>query len=715
MSLVDAFGLEREARKSFLPPERVSVDEWTGKHRWLTNTGGGYVGLWDHRVAPYLVEPMRALTSPDFTTVAIVGPAQSGKSEVANNWMLASIDTDPAGFLRFMQTDDAMRSYVKNKINPMLEAHEQVAAKQGQRPIDDSIGFKRFRGMTVEFLAAARSNLISKSAPRIVADEIDAYDHGLGDVKNLLDVRRQTFGRDSMLCMISHPDRAGGVDRGLWNAGIMAVYADSTRASWWWPCPACGCWSSPVPGTPRHMALQYPEDAPLYRVARETRLVCPSNGCEIEDGQRRDMNRLGKWVSAGQIVDEEGTVTGEPIASDPAGYWIVGAMSPFLLHGIGGLASARVKAQRAIDAGEDDQSLREVMTKQWGIPYDSPRRVGSVDAQALADRAEPGLRLGMVPEGVRFITAAADVQATRFEGLVRGWGVDGESWVLSHWTMTADTAVSPVDWDGLIKRLMLPLPLADGSGRMMRVHGAGYDSGGADGVTLQAYGAWQRAKRNGETRMRGKLDGRDAWSILPLKGMSGPNASRLAVVYPDSQKKERFAASRGQVPLGLFNPSMFKDDLAVQLMKADSGWSVHTPAGLRGNHMGQPRTDEPPHTFYEQLVAEERTGKGTWVKKAGGARNEALDLMVMTHVVAHLHGLQRIKWNAPRAWHAEWDSNSGVFMPGIDDATVPAVPRVREDQQPFAVSVVPVQSIPSSVVIIGGPKAQGAGRAGRMA
>jgi phage terminase large subunit GpA-like protein len=64
-------------------------------------------------------------------------------------------------------------------------------------------------------------------------------------VKPVLDVRRQTFGDQSMLLAMSHPDLATGLDPAKdWVRGIMAFYADSTRFTWWWPCPHCGAWSS---------------------------------------------------------------------------------------------------------------------------------------------------------------------------------------------------------------------------------------------------------------------------------------------------------------------------------------------------------------------------------------------------------------------------------------------------------------------------------------
>lgn len=654
-----AGALVLEALQAFLPPRRVSVADWAAQHRWVE---GAHPGRWDPSYAPYLNEPMEALTSDLHTTTCLVGPGQCGKTSIAENWLLASVDTDPASMLWYMQTDDAVKAYVKTTINPLIEAHEEIARKQGIRSVDDSLSFKRFRGMDVQFLAAARSNLISKRAQRIVGDEIDAYDPAFGDPKVLFDVRRQTYGADSMLLMISHPDRALSSAPDGWTAGIMSVYADSTRCAWYWPCPHCGGFSSPNPSAARVCRLVYPEDAPLEDVEAEARILCPSCGALIEDHHRRAMNREGIWIGRGQDIDQDGKVRGERQRHATAGYWITGMMSPFLLRGIGGLARARVEAERAREMTGDDTSLREVIVKQWGVPYDPPRRVGSLDANALADRAEQALALGVVPSGARFLTAFCDVQANRFELLTRAWGPAGESWVIDHRVIPADPTASAADWDALLALLSdLAYPLSDGSERSMQIRGAGYDTGGAPGTTAQAYDAWRRAHQRRKIRLLGTMSGRDVHTITPTKGIGGLGTSRLQVVYPDSARRDREAKARGNVPLAQFAANWFKDALAGQLMILDPGqpWSVHFPAALR--------SPAPPHLWFEQLTAEQRRPNGVWDRMAGRA-NEALDLMVGTHVVAHLHGLSRIEWTRPPPWASEWDRNPLVTgTPAAED------------------------------------------------
>lgn len=682
-----------DALDAFLPAELLSVAQYAAEKRWLANEGGGYVGRWRHEEAPYLVGPMEALTSLEYLTVAVAGPGQSGKTAIAENWLLHSVGTNPGDLLWYMQTDQGIEAYVKGRINPMVDAHDVLRSNQGLRPVDDSLHFKRFRGMKVEFLSATASNLINKSAPRIVADEVDAYPEGLGDVKALLDVRRQTFGRESMILALSHPDRARGiVPERDWTAGIMAIYGDSDRRVWYWPCPHCGAWSSPAPIAARVMTLDYPADGTLDEIERAARLICPVNGCLIEDHERRGMNLaafaspFGGWIGDGQEIDEGGTVRGELVKRRTAGFWIVGVMSPFILGGIGSLARAHAKAARELEASGEDKTLREVTVKQIGVPYTPPRAVGSIDANTLADRAEPGLHLGQVPAGVRFLTLTVDCQIAHFDWLVLGWGLRGETWVVDRGRLPGDPATSPDDWDRLLAEVALKrYPLSDGSGRGMAIRGMGYDSGGAPGVTQQAYAAWSRWKARRAVRLFGKIAGRDVWSIVPMKGTATLMAPRLKVAYPDTARKANAAFAAGTVPVAMFNANAFKDDLAGQLQRAEPGdWYVHFPAALRSK--------EPPHVWFEQLCAEQRQKNGRWEKIQASARNEALDLFVMGKAIAHLHGLTRINWERPPLWAAAWDENSMIRAPEPVDAAPgedAAAPSPATSARPVVVAVQP--------------------------
>lgn len=660
-----------EALKAYLPPEKIDVAAFALANRHLNNRGGGFVGKWDHDEAPFLVGPMEALTSTALTT-CVVGPARCGKTTIGQNWIYQSVAVDQADFLVYAQTDDALESYVKREIEPMIDLHPIMRDRLGLKPKDRSLHFKKFEGMWVEFLASTYNNLIGKSASRIIITELDACPvYEQGDTYSLGTIRRETFGQESMVLVESHPDRAAGRDPSKWTDGIMKIYRDSDRRTWWWPCPHCNAYSSPTPGAERQMILDWPQDAPLDEIAQAAALVCPSCGSLIEDKWRRSMNIDGLWVAQGQQIDLEGNVSGAAIQSETAGFWITGLMSPFLIGGIGAMARDYAKAERHFKETADDSDLKAVTVKRFGFPYQSPNSARNIDGEVLANRAEPDLKMGVVPKGARFLTMSVDVQSNRFERLTRAWGVAGESWVIDYQKIPADTAQSPTDWDNMVRGLTDTVyPLADGSGRGMKVLAAGYDSGGEDGVTLQAYGAWQRARRARRIKFAGEIDGRHAYTVMPLKGMSTANAAMLAVRYPDSQRKDRNAGANGEVPLGAFNPNRFKDNVSIELAVANPGpLYVHFPAALK--------SPAPPHQWFDQLGAEERSDDGRWKKKAGGGRNEALDLMAMGEVMAVLFGFQRINWEAPPNWALDWDQNvmvTQITVPDEDGAPSPMPP-----------------------------------------
>lgn len=662
----NSYRLLDETLGAFLPPERVTVAEHAAKHRWLTNEGGGYVGRWLHDEVPYCVEPMESLSDRLKRHTAIVGPGQCAKTSIAENWLLKSVDVDPAPFLWFMQTEDGLEAYVKSRINPMITAQEEMKRKLGPLPVDNSLHFKRFEGMTVEFLSATHGNLISKRAPRGVYDEVDAYDQSLGNIKELADVRMQTYGEHAHGLFISHPDLAAGLDPETdWTRGIMAIYADSDRRVWYWRCPECDGYSTPCPMKgARHMALVYPDKASLDEIEATASLLCPLCGSLIEDRHRKAMNLTGRWVGLGQEIDEKGHITGQLVQRQVAGFWIVGPMSPFVFGGIGALARARAKAERELALTGDDKTLRTVVVKQWGFPYGKKAQVEQTTAEVLIERAKgEASPLGTVPDFVRVLTAAIDVQANRFEVLVRGFGPGGESAIVDVYQRRAEPATSPEDWDELLKALFAKrYPLTGDRSRGMAIRGLLWDSGGEAGVTAQAYDAFRRHRRTRAIRLYGTIAGRNAWSALPAKGASGLNAPRLNVTYPDrgsanGSRNERKTARSGDVPLARFNPNDFKDDLAGQLQVALPGPGyIHIPAGLLviDDLTQEPAKEQP---FFAQLVAEQRDKRGAWAKGHQGVRNEALDLMVMADVAAHLHGLKRIDWERPPGWAAPWESN----------------------------------------------------------
>ena len=160
-----------EILSEVMPKERLNVAQYAEKHRYLSNIGGGHVGLWENEKVPYLLEPMACLTSFKYLSVAVVGPGQSGKTEIAQNWLMYSVASSPGDFLWFMQSDDSIEAFVKTRINKMIDSHDVLKSNMGQRPVDDSLHYKKFMTMSAEFLTAL-SICTKKHGALLICDEV---------------------------------------------------------------------------------------------------------------------------------------------------------------------------------------------------------------------------------------------------------------------------------------------------------------------------------------------------------------------------------------------------------------------------------------------------------------------------------------------------------------------------------------------------------------
>jgi len=662
------------ALRRLLPADPMPVDRFACEHRWLNNPGG-YTGRFSFDLTPYLQEPTRLCGSSAHDCVAVAGPGQSAKTTIAENVFMHTVAEDPVNVLWYLQGDDARDAYVKQVINPMIEEHALLADRLGSLPIDNSLKFKRFARMTVEFLGASRANLINKKAARIIADEWDAYDPALGDVKVLLDVRRQTFF-ESLLLALSHPDLATGLNPVTdWSKGIMALYADSDQRKWYWPCPHCGCWSTPAPLGDWAMTLGYDADdhLSLEEVAASAHLKCPHNGCVIADGERAGMNQRGRWIGLGQSIAPDGTVTGALVPKATAGFWIVGAMSPFVSGGIATLARDRVKAERDLAVTGDTRTLKEVIVKRWGFVFDE-KALGlndEIDPAVLKARAG-GYAIATVPEGVRYLVAFVDVQKHRFVVQVEGYGEGGNVWLVDRFDIrhaqrrTAEgeaELVEPAtyvdDWKLLVDRVIRRrYPLADGSGRFMAINLCAADSGGAEGVTETAYEFWRYLRAAGLTHR-----------FVLTKGDGKLDVPRWRRVYPDSQRQDRQAWARGEVPVWLLNTNVLKDGTARVLRGTDAA-----KTGI----MRFPEAAQLPPGFFEEYAAEKRGKGGVWERIL--PRNEALDCSYGCRALRGILGGEAIDWSSPPLWAETWDRNELVFAsvdemhPKSTQAPAPATP-----------------------------------------
>jgi phage terminase large subunit GpA-like protein len=268
-----------------------------------------------------------------------------------------------------------------------------------------------------------------------------------------------------------------------------------------------------------------------------------------------------------------------------------------------------------------------------GAPYLSRALQSTRDGNALMTRREPFPR-GQVPEGVRFLIAAVDIQGgrdRRFVVQVMGYDVGLESWLIDRFSlrhldedkqMRLDMSTHVEHWQVLVDQVMAKAyPLADGSGRLMPIRLTACDSGGEEGVTDRAYAFYRDLCRRG-------LSG----SFMLAQGCLQPHRPQArGACYPATTKrKDRKAQSRGDVPVWFLNTDLLKN-------------IVHNNLGRPG-YLHWPEWLGP--WFFDELTAEARRDTGHWERI--GARNEAFDLYVYAQAALIRLGADRMDWEAPR-------------------------------------------------------------------
>lgn len=676
-------------------PERLTVAEAAERYRYLNNPGS-YVGAWNNDFAPYLVEPMEVLTSVDYTGMIFAGPARTGKSDMFFNWLAYTAKCDPADMMVVHMTTNVARDWSKKDLKRMLRHSKKIGALVA--PGASSISTHDIRFMSGMHLLVKWPTVTELSGKTVPRNWLADYDRmplsidGEGSAYMLTAKRAETFRRYGMTVAESSPgfeitdpkwmpSRANSHEAPP-TLGILSLYNGGDRRRWYWRCPHCRS-----PFEPDFKLLQIPDSNDHVEAAEATVMACPHCGGVIwHDGKngvpgKHELNQIklgnARWVKDGQIwvprqkdgATIEGHLEGTAFRSDTASFWLKGPAANFADWR--SIVLKYLKAQDEYERTGSQESLKTTVNTDQGLPF---RPHGLQEGRLAEDVQAMATDLGVrkVPTGVRFLVATVDVQKYSFEVLVVGVGpspdmLGTEYTVIDRFSIKKSMRkdddgdperIAPAtyleDWDVLVEQVMLrSYPLIDGSGREMSIRRSGCDSGGAadtdndSSVTKNIYAFYRR--------LRNATQGDDIPEGLhqrfqPLKGDPLKSIPRVQLTYPDSERKDRTAGARGEIPVLRINSNAMKDMLNAMLdRKAAGAGKVNFPDWL-------------PDTFWREMVAEERGTKG-WEKVS--TRNEAWDLLTyaMALCLQKPIAIENIDWNDPPVWACEWEFNSLVFDP----------------------------------------------------
>lgn len=598
----------------------MTIIEWADKYRWLSPVEAARPGKYNFAVTPHLTwpgGPLEALDDPQVTEVVCRKSAQvAWTSGVLGNALGKWIDIDPSPILVLFPKAEAVKQYVGEKLEPMIEATPRLARKIDlrSRKLQQRQDFKKFPGGFLKMVGSnSPASVKSTPVPRVAVEEPDDCNlnlRGQGDSIKLAKERLKTFRRPKIII--------GGTPTIKGLSAIDAEMEISDKRVGLVPCHDCG--EEHALSFDNLHCIEDPQFShPVYGHKRpETAYyACPHCGSTWNDNQKNHNLKHGRWQATAEFRGVAGYQLNELYAT----FW--GSRFQVLME-------KKLQAEHAASLGNIGPLIAFV-NSQVGESYEYKSDAPKTDE--LAERAEDYAELS-APHGVLLITAGIDVQGDRLAVVITGWGRGEESWRL-YW---GELPGNPVDvndpvWSELDKLLARPITAANGS--QLAISAASIDS--SDGNTNHAVYTYVRQRQR--------------FNIMAIKGASIDNRDREIFTKPaqsaDTSQDNTKAAKYGLRPF-IVGTHKAKTLIDQRLrLKGRGPGRMHWYQEIRAD-------------YYEQLTNEvlaphpRNPSKMVWQKKAG-RRNEALDCEVYA-----LHAARSLKTHLLK--DHEWDQLEQQLM-----------------------------------------------------
>lgn len=510
--------LARYAFELFRPPRAQTVSEWADNNRVLVSESSSATGRWNTDLAPYQREIMNAFVQPGVWQIAVMSPAQIGKTDMMLNMMGRAIDLDPGPMLMVQPTVEEAEKFSKERISPTIRATPVLARKVNEEKSRDSgntILEKGFPGGYIALVGAnAPTGLASRPIRYLFMDEIDRFPRSAGtegDPIKLAEKRTITFRHNRRIVMTSTPTIKGA-------SKIERAYMSGTREEWRTQCPHCGEYSFIRFDDIKFKFKKYDLEGDRGYTVQSVEWECPN--CHGHTGEYETKRQPAKWVALKPEALSNGIRSFRP--------------NPFMVP----WSDWKEIAHEFLLAGKDPALLQPFHNLTLGESWEFNEQSGI--PEQLMERRER--YEAEVPDGVLVLTMGIDTQDNRLEYEVKGWDRDEQCWGIEKGVIPgrADTPEVWAEVDALLDR-----GWARRNGMKMRILATFIDSGGHHSDAIYRECARRASRRiwpiKGEAGV-GKPYVRPMKSGGAVQGgnigfMIGVDAGKEAIIYASGVKE----------------------------------------------------------------------------------------------------------------------------------------------------------------------------------
>jgi phage terminase large subunit GpA-like protein len=492
---------------------------------------------------------MAAVTERKTHTVTIMAGTQIVKTEFLINVAGYFICQDPASILFVQPTQGAAESFSKERFAPTIEVTPQLRTlvePPRSRNSENTITHKDYSGGSFDFVGANSPTDLSSRPKRIIlCDEIDKYPVSAGsegDPLKLAEERASTYkalGRAKFVRTCS--PTVEGLSR------IGREYAVSDQRKLYVACPHCGFEQTLVWAN-----VRWDRDEAGEHLPQTACLTCCE--CGVHWSERDRVTALdGLATSPGYGWRQTAPfvccgVTQNPVLWNDQGRSLCETCetaSPYAGHAgfhVSKLYSKRHRlpeiVQEFVEAKADQELLRKwtntALAELWKPQWSDSFNEGALIARAEAYSGDD------LPEVVKVITGACDVQDNRLEVLLVAWGPDEECWPFRYEIIHQDPA-QPQAWkelDALLRETFKTV-----TGRMLRVSAFGIDTGGHNGSQVYSFCRARRGRRI--FACKGMAGAKPIW---PGRASQSKNKDPLFLIGVDTAKEAIYAQLRIDPP-----------------------------------------------------------------------------------------------------------------------------------------------------------------------
>lgn len=397
------------------------IEEWAPTRFHLSRQYEASGGPYNLRSYPYMVEILQAFANPAVEKISIIASTQVGKTLFVQVALAYAAVTDPAPALICLPNQAAAIEFRDRFYGNAMESAELRDRVPPERKWNTRhIDLKTSRVYLA--WAGSRQRLRGRACRYVILSEVDVYQRTMaGDPVRVAEERTKKFYRRKI---VQESTPVGE------ESPIAAEYEAGDKRRWYGRCPECGRFQElrfftfqkgDIAG--RGGIAGYRGDDGELLQADEARAgayyIC-LNGCEIRDDRKLEMVTGGRWVRAGQDIDQEGRLTGTPTRSDRHASFHLWSIHSNTVT-IADIAEAFI---RHVDGGQ----LGEFFENWLGLKYSTSKRVPRW--RRVAERLAGSYSRGYVWPEAWFLTSGVDVQEDVVYWSVRAWGGGIRSWLV---------------------------------------------------------------------------------------------------------------------------------------------------------------------------------------------------------------------------------------------------------------------------------------------